>query len=109
MSLQASAASLGEAQEASETEHPGAQQAPKQVRPMETAPKLTLYNTLTGKKDEFKPLDEPGKEVKWYTCGPTVYDSAHLGHGKQQRTPVRMLYAPLSFTSSLCSTSCAVP
>ena len=38
-----------------------------------------LYNTLTRKKEEFKPL---GKEVKLYTCGPTVYDFIHIGNLK---------------------------
>jgi len=39
---------------------------------------LTLYNTLTRKKEEFKPLK--GKEAKLYTCGPTVYNFAHIGN-----------------------------
>ncbi|MBL7134902.1 MAG: cysteine--tRNA ligase, partial [Phycisphaerae bacterium] len=39
---------------------------------------ITLYNTLTGKKDLFEPL-EPGK-VGLYTCGPTVYNYAHIGN-----------------------------
>ena len=39
---------------------------------------LRLYNTLTRKKQAFKPL-EAGK-VKLYTCGPTVYDYAHIGN-----------------------------
>ncbi len=39
---------------------------------------LKLYNTLTKQKDLFKSL-EPGK-VKMYTCGPTVYDNAHIGN-----------------------------
>lgn len=39
---------------------------------------LTLYNTLTKKKEEFKPLHR-GK-VNMYTCGPTVYDYAHIGN-----------------------------
>ena len=39
---------------------------------------LKLYNTLTRKKEEFKPIDE--KEVKIYTCGPTVYNYAHIGN-----------------------------
>ncbi|MFO7807649.1 MAG: cysteine--tRNA ligase [Candidatus Moraniibacteriota bacterium] len=39
---------------------------------------LKLYNTLTQKKEEFKPL-EPGK-VKMYNCGPTVYNYAHIGN-----------------------------
>ncbi len=41
---------------------------------------LTLYNTLTRSKEEFKPLT-PGR-VMMYVCGPTVYDHAHLGHAK---------------------------
>ncbi len=41
---------------------------------------LKLYNTLTRKKEEFKPLKD--KEIKWYTCGPTIYDYSHLGHAK---------------------------
>jgi len=41
---------------------------------------LQLYNTLTRKKEEFKPLKDGA--IKWYTCGPTVYDFCHLGHAK---------------------------
>ena len=39
---------------------------------------LKLFNTLTRKKEEFKPLDE--KEIKMYSCGPTVYYFAHIGN-----------------------------
>ncbi len=39
---------------------------------------LTLFNTFTGKKVEFHPLKEDGVHV--YTCGPTVYDFAHIGN-----------------------------
>ena len=41
---------------------------------------LNLYNSLTRRKEEFKPLKE-GK-VGIYVCGPTVYGHAHLGHAK---------------------------
>ena len=41
---------------------------------------MKLYNTLTQKKEEFKPLES--KKVKMYVCGPTVYDHAHLGHAR---------------------------
>lgn len=41
---------------------------------------IKLYNTLTNKKEIFKPL-EPGK-VKIYNCGVTVYDHCHLGHAR---------------------------
>ncbi|MBU1921805.1 cysteine--tRNA ligase, partial [Patescibacteria group bacterium] len=37
-----------------------------------------LYNTLTHKKQEFKPIKS--KKVGLYTCGPTVYDFAHIGN-----------------------------
>jgi cysteinyl-tRNA synthetase len=39
---------------------------------------IKLFNTLTKKKEEFKPIQE-GK-VKIYTCGPTVYNYAHIGN-----------------------------
>jgi cysteinyl-tRNA synthetase len=39
---------------------------------------ISLFNTLTRKKEVFKSLDQ-GK-VKMYTCGPTVYDYAHIGN-----------------------------
>lgn len=39
---------------------------------------LKLYNTLSRKIEDFKPLKE--KEVSLYTCGPTVYHYAHIGN-----------------------------
>ena len=39
---------------------------------------MLLFNTLTNKKEEFKPIEE--NVVKIYTCGMTVQDSPHLGH-----------------------------
>jgi cysteinyl-tRNA synthetase len=39
-----------------------------------------VANTLTHKKDPFVPKD--GNLVRWYICGPTVYDSSHLGHAR---------------------------
>jgi cysteinyl-tRNA synthetase len=39
---------------------------------------IRLYNTLTRKKENFKPLHH--KRVGLYTCGPTVYNYAHLGN-----------------------------
>jgi cysteinyl-tRNA synthetase len=42
--------------------------------------KVTLYNTLTQKKEELVPHDS--NKIKMYVCGPTVYDSAHLGHAR---------------------------
>jgi cysteinyl-tRNA synthetase len=39
---------------------------------------LKLFNTLGGELQEFKPLED--KTVKVYTCGPTLYDYAHIGN-----------------------------
>ena len=41
---------------------------------------LKIFNTLTGEKQEFKPI-EPGK-VRMYVCGMTVYDYCHVGHAR---------------------------
>ncbi|KAI9224185.1 tRNA synthetases class I (C) catalytic domain-containing protein [Blastocladiella britannica] len=43
-------------------------------------PVLKLFNTLTRKKEVFTPAH--GRHVTWYNCGPTVYDSAHIGHAR---------------------------
>jgi cysteinyl-tRNA synthetase len=40
--------------------------------------KIYLYNTLSRKKEEFKPIKK--NQVGIYTCGPTVYDYAHIGN-----------------------------
>ena len=42
--------------------------------------KLTLYNTLSRKKELFEALNAPN--VGMYVCGPTVYGDAHLGHAR---------------------------
>jgi len=39
---------------------------------------LRLYNTLSGKAEEFQPLVD--NEVRMYACGPTVYDYGHIGN-----------------------------
>ena len=41
---------------------------------------LTLFNTLTGKQEEFEPI-EPNR-VRMYVCGVTVYDYCHIGHAR---------------------------
>lgn len=41
---------------------------------------LTLYNTLTRRKEIFEPLEQ--KKVRMYYCGVTVYDYCHLGHAR---------------------------
>ena len=42
--------------------------------------KLTIYNTLSRKKEVFEPLHAPN--VGMYVCGPTVYGDPHLGHAR---------------------------
>lgn len=60
-------------------------------QPLWTVPsgqsKLTLhvYNTLTRSKVPFIPRDG-GNTVRWYSCGPTVYDAAHIGHARNYLT-----------------------
>jgi cysteinyl-tRNA synthetase len=41
---------------------------------------LTLYNTLTRRKEPFQPID--ARNVRMYVCGPTVYDYAHIGNAR---------------------------
>ncbi|MBH0192245.1 MAG: class I tRNA ligase family protein, partial [Nitrospira sp.] len=41
---------------------------------------LQLFNTLTGKREPFEPI-EPNK-VRMYVCGVTVYDYCHIGHAR---------------------------
>ncbi|MFZ5364601.1 MAG: cysteine--tRNA ligase [Patescibacteria group bacterium] len=42
--------------------------------------KLQLFNTLTRKKEKFKPMRWWRRSVSMYICGPTVYDYAHIGN-----------------------------
>lgn len=46
---------------------------------------LKLFNTLTRNKDEFVPKSG-NKQVTWYSCGPTVYDTSHMGHARNYVT-----------------------
>src|SRR5205807_9609566 len=39
---------------------------------------LRLFNTLSGKIEEFRPLAD--NQVRMYACGPTVYDHGHIGN-----------------------------
>jgi cysteinyl-tRNA synthetase len=41
---------------------------------------LSIYNTLTGKKELFHSLQP--KTVRMYVCGVTVYDYCHIGHAR---------------------------
>lgn len=42
--------------------------------------RMRVFNTLTGKKEEFIPLDD--RKVRMYVCGVTVYDYCHVGHAR---------------------------
>ncbi len=55
---------------------------------------LWIYNTLTRKKEIFKPLNP--SHVGIYVCGPTVYGDAHLGHARPAVT-FDLLYRYLKF------------
>src|SRR5207249_635042 len=41
---------------------------------------LYLLNSLTGNLEKFEHDKE--KPIKWYTCGPTIYNNSHLGHAR---------------------------
>ena len=41
---------------------------------------VRLHNTYSRQLEDFAPLDPAGKRVKMYTCGPTVYNHAHIGN-----------------------------
>lgn len=40
---------------------------------------MKIFNTLTRRKEEFKPMSD-NYEVRMYSCGPTVYNYAHIGN-----------------------------
>ncbi|KAK0448825.1 tRNA synthetases class I (C) catalytic domain-containing protein [Armillaria borealis] len=52
--------------------------------PIQKEPVLKVYNSLTKSKDVFVPKN--GRQVKWYNCGPTVYDASHMGHARNYVT-----------------------
>ena len=41
---------------------------------------LNLFNTLSNKKEKFKPIDK--NKIGMYVCGPTVYDFPHIGNAR---------------------------
>ena len=41
---------------------------------------MLIYNTLTKKKEEFKPINPP--HISMYVCGPTIYDYFHIGNAR---------------------------
>ncbi|KAL5528718.1 CYR1_2 [Sanghuangporus sanghuang] len=59
---------------------------PTWVQPVKESdePTLKVFNSLTKTKTEFTPRE--GRLVKWYNCGPTVYDASHMGHARNYVT-----------------------
>ena len=66
---------------------------------------LRLYNSLTNKKEDFLPIDD--NHIKVYTCGPTVYNYAHIGNA---RPPIvsdilvkllKQLYSKVTYVSNI--------
>jgi len=56
-------------------------QEPHAIRAVACTPvDLQLHNTLSGEREAFVPLDPDRRTVSFYSCGPTVYDYAHIGN-----------------------------
>eukprot|EP00961_Rhodomonas_salina_P255379 3451556-Rhodomonas_salina.2 len=70
------------AEDCAAMEGEGGSKRPEWIAPPQQMKRLApmVANTLTGNKVEFIPKD--GNTVRWYICGPTVYDSSHLGHAR---------------------------
>ena len=66
---------------------------------------LRLYNSLTNKKEEFLPIDQ--SHVRVYTCGPTVYNYAHIGNARPPMVSdvlvrlLRYLYPRVTYVSNI--------
>lgn len=54
------------------------------MAPRRNSRDIRVNNSLTGELEPFKPAH--GNRVLWYTCGPTVYDSCHMGHARAYLT-----------------------
>lgn len=48
---------------------------------------VQIYDSKRRRKEDFVPLDPDGQKVGLYYCGPTVYDSVHLGHARAAVVP----------------------
>jgi len=66
---------------------------------------LKIHNTLSGKKEEFEPIDID--HVKIYACGPTVYNFAHIGNARMAVVfdnfvrLLRYLYPKVTYVSNI--------
>ena len=67
--------------------------------------RLRLYNSLTNKKEDFSPIDPD--HVRVYTCGPTVYNYAHIGNARPPLVSdilirlLRYLYPRVTYASNI--------
>ena len=67
--------------------------------------RLRLYNSLTNKKEDFLPIDPD--HVRVYTCGPTVYNYAHIGNARPPLVSdilvkiLRYLYPRVTYVSNI--------
>ena len=67
--------------------------------------KLKIYNTLNNKKEDFVPIDEAN--IRMYTCGPTVYNYAHIGNARPSVVSdvlvrvLRVLYPKVTYVSNI--------
>ena len=68
-------------------------------------PTLKLHNTLTKQKEDFSPVDQ--NHVRMYTCGPTVYNYAHIGNARPAVVSdllvrlLRYLYPKVTYVSNI--------
>ena len=66
---------------------------------------LKLYNTLNNKKEKFVPVNS--EHVRMYTCGPTVYNYAHIGNARPAVVSdllvrlLRLLYPKVTYVSNI--------
>ena len=66
---------------------------------------LKIYNTLNNKKEDFTPIDEAN--IRMYTCGPTVYNYAHIGNARPAVVSdvlvrvLRVLYPKVTYVSNI--------
>ena len=69
------------------------------------AQSLKIFNTLSGNKEDFHPIDP--SHVKIYACGPTVYNYAHIGNARMAVVfdtlvrVVRYLYPKVTYVSNI--------
>ena len=67
--------------------------------------KIYLYNTLTKSKEKFVPVDP--NHIRMYTCGPTVYNYAHIGNARPAVVSdllvrlLRVLYPKVTYVSNI--------